>query len=131
MGCWSDRRARSDEGQLGQSIPQPVLAAAIERAREIHVEREQRRRRRTLGARVAGRGCAGATAEKTVGRWGGAGGRGITTARESERKTRARARGQGRGGGKQDVAGVAATPAPTTDAPPATGGATVVGILSA
>lgn len=76
-------------------------------------------------SRVA-RGCDGREDGRSIG-WRG----GVTTARESERKTRARARGQGRGGGRQDVAGVAATPVPTTDAPPATSGATIVGILSA
>lgn len=85
-----ERPPRSDEGQLGQSIPQPVVAAAIERARRTALREEQWVRGGSGGgARVQqqGRrqvdGAAGTVEE----RWC-----------ESERKTRKRG-DKGRGGG--------------------------------
>lgn len=51
-----ERPPRSDEGQLGQSIPQPVVAAAIERARRT----AKREKRWTQGVALGVlRGCSG------------------------------------------------------------------------
>lgn len=84
-----ERPPRSDEGQLGQSIPQPVVAAAIERARRT-AKGEKRR---------AQSGSGGAARVQRQGRRQVDGAAGTAEERrcESERKTRKRG-DEGRGG---------------------------------
>lgn len=85
-----ERPPRSDEGQLGQSIPQPVVAAAIERARRT-AKREKR---------WAQGGSGGAVRVQRQGRRlvDGAAGTAEERRCESERTTRKRG-DKGRGGG--------------------------------
>jgi len=54
-----ERPPRSDEGQLGQSIPQPVVAAAMEREREKTRGNGGRRLTAVEGARVQRQGRRG------------------------------------------------------------------------